>query len=192
MRRYGLIVDLERCIGCLACTIACKAENGIASGSWINVEMANGQRRDTATGLFPDLSMAYLPVTCMHCEKPLCLEACPAEAIQKRDDGIVILDSNKCTGCRECVGACPYGAVAWNEKDGVAGKCNLCRHRIDKGLAPFCVLCCEGQAIHFGDLADKGSDVSRLIARRSGYVLKPEAGTEPAVFYLPPMPRRPL
>lgn len=192
MPRYGLIFDLERCIGCRACTVACKMENGIEQDSWIRVEMANGQKLDTASGKFPEVNLTYLPIACMHCQKPPCVDACPVGAIFKRNDGVVILDSTQCTGCEACLSACPYGVILWNEKDGVASKCHLCAHRIDQGLQPFCAQCCEGQAIHFGDLSNPASEISKFVSRRSGYNLKPEEMTEPTNCYLPPLPKRPL
>ena len=192
MPRYGLVIDLERCIGCHACTVACKAENEIEPGSWIRVVMRDGQPRDTAQGQFPELTMDYLPLTCMHCQAPPCRDACPTGAIYQREDGVVILDATQCNGCQACLTACPYGVILWDETKEVATKCHLCAHRLEQGLLPFCAWCCEGQAIHFGDLADPQSEVSQLVARRSGYTLKPEEKTEPTVHYLPPLPKRPL
>ena len=192
MPRYGLVIDLERCIGCHACTVACKAENQIEQGSWVRVEMRDGQRRDTALGQFPQLAMYYLPIMCMHCQDPPCVDACPLDAIHKRDDGVVILDTTQCDGCQACLTACPYGVILFDETTGLASKCHLCTHRIEQGLEPFCVVCCEGFAIHFGDLSDPQSQVSQLISQRSGYTLKPEEKTGPAVYYLPPLPPQPL
>jgi len=190
MPHYGLVIDLERCIGCHACTVACKVENKIEQDSWIRVKMRDSQRLDTAQGQFPDLTMYYLPLTCMHCQEPPCLNDCPTEAIYKRDDGVVMLDTAKCNGCQACLTACPYDVILWDEESSLASKCHLCAGRIEQGLEPFCVLCCEARAMYFGDLSDPQNEVSRLIARRSGYTLKPEEKTGPSVYYLPPMPRR--
>lgn len=192
MPRYGLVFDLERCIGCHACTIACKIENGIKQGSWIWVQMLDGQPLDVARGQFPDLTMDYLPLTCMHCQKPPCLDACPTKAIYKRDDGVVMLEISKCNGCQACLSACPYGVILWDEATAVAAKCHLCVHRLEGGLQPFCVVCCETEAIQFGDLSNPQSRVSQLTAQRSAYTLRQEEGTAPAVFYLPPLPKRPI
>ena len=190
MPRYGLVFDLERCIGCHACTVACKVENSIEQGSLIRVEMLDGQPLDTARGQFPELTMHYLPLTCMHCQDPPCMDVCPTDAIYKRDDGVVILDISKCNGCQVCLTTCPYGVILWAETTGVATKCHLCASRIEQGMGPFCVLCCETEAIHFGDLSDPQSEVSQLIVRRSSYTLKPKEKTGPAVYYLPPLSHR--
>ncbi len=184
-KRFGLVIDLERCIGCEACTVACSKENNGWSG-WIRVTTQNSPRKDTPAGMFPNVSMSFLPVLCNHCERPPCADACPLAAITKSDSGIVILDEELCDGCRTCLEACPYGAIIFNSETDKAEKCNLCRHRIDDGVEPFCVTCCEGQAINFGDLNDPAGNVSKLLNAGNGYTLKPEAGTGPSVYYCPP------
>jgi Fe-S-cluster-containing dehydrogenase component len=180
-----LVIDQERCIGCEACTVACSKENNGWSG-WIRVTTQNSPRKDTPAGMFPNVSMSFLPVLCNHCERPPCADACPLAAITKSDSGIVILDEELCDGCRTCLEACPYGAIIFNSETDKAEKCNLCRHRIDDGVEPFCVTCCEGQAIHFGDLNDPAGNVSKLLSAGNGYTLKPEVGTGPSVYYCPP------
>jgi len=177
-------IDLKRCIGCNTCVIACKVENGLEIGSGIRVETVGGLHRDTPGGKFPHLSMHYRPVLCMHCNTPPCLEACPNEAISKRKDGIVLIDEERCDGCRTCLDACPYEALSFDpEKDRVV-KCTFCAHRLDNGEEPFCVRCCEAEAIFFGYLNDPESTVSQLVGERNGYVLEPELGTGPGVYYL--------
>jgi molybdopterin-containing oxidoreductase family iron-sulfur binding subunit len=190
--RYGLVIDLERCIGCQACVVACKMENGIDRGSWMRVEMPGGQPLDTASGIFPEVELQYLPVTCMHCQQPPCGDACPTGAIYKRIDGIVVLVPSLCNGCEVCLSACPYGVIQWDDITGVARKCHLCSHRVDQGLEPYCVICCEGQALRFGDFDDPDSEVSFLAEKRSGYVLKREEETCPTACYLPPLSKRPV
>jgi Fe-S-cluster-containing dehydrogenase component len=191
VKKYGLVIDLERCIGCQACNIACRVENNMEAISGIRVETVGGSHPDTPAGTFPNLSMYYLPIACMHCDQPPCINACPKEAISKRPDGIVILDEGKCDGCRACLAACPYEALRYDEEADIVRKCNLCFQRLDDGFEPFCVLCCGVEAIFYGDLDDPGSKVSQLISQRSAYQLEPELQTGPAVYYCPPMnPRR--
>lgn len=190
--RLGLVIDQERCLGCETCTVACHMENSPTAGPWIRVETVGGTNKDTPAGRYPDLRLDFLPRLCLHCTRPPCIEACPTEALWKREDGLVLLDQNKCNGCQACLEACPYGAISYSPKTGLVEKCHLCHQRIDQGLEPFCVICCEGQAMHFGDLDDPGSQVSRLIATRGAFTLMPEKGTGPAVYYCPPRERRKL
>ncbi len=189
--RYGMVIDQERCIGCEACTVACKIENK-AGEYWIRVQTEGSEVKDAPSGRFPELRLCFLPKMCNHCADPPCVDACPAEAIAKREDGIVVLDQETCDGCQVCLDACPYQAIAFNEDSGKAEKCNLCHHRLDQGQEPFCQKCCEGRAMHFGDLNDPNSTVAQLAGRDGAFVLKPEAGTHPAVSYLPPKPPRGL
>ena len=184
-KRYGLVIDLDRCLGCQTCRIACKVENSLDKGSGIRVDTVGGAYQDTPKGKYPNLSMYFLPVPCMHCGDPPCLDACPEEAIYKRQDGIVLIDEEKCTGCQLCIPACPYDALVYDDNRDLVVKCTLCHHRIDEGLEPFCMVCCDIEAIFLGDLNDPGSKVSKLISKRSAYTLKPEAGTAPAVYYCP-------
>ena len=184
--RLGLVIDQERCIGCETCTVACNLENGSTTGPWIRVETVGSEQKDTPSGCYPDLRMVFLPRLCMHCAYPPCVEACPTDALWKRVDGLVLLDDSKCNGCGVCVEVCPYKAILCSPKTGIAEKCHLCYHRIDKGLEPFCATCCEGQAIQFGYLDDPASNVSQLVARGNAFTLMTEADTEPSVYYCPP------
>ena len=190
-KHYVMIIDRERCIGCEACTVACRIENNGIHG-YIRVSTGNSPNKDTPAGVFPNLSMVFLPALCNHCKLPPCVGACPLEAISKTENGIVFLDENLCDGCQNCLDSCPYGAIVFNSEKGKPEKCNFCLHRIEQGSEPFCAICCEGQAIHFGDLNDPGSNVSKLLGTGNAYVLKPEAGTRPAVYYLPPKEPRGL
>jgi len=190
--RLGLVIDLERCIGCGTCTVACKVENSpTTASSWIWVETLGGQK-DTPTGQYPDLKMEFIPHLCMHCANPACLEVCHTSALWKREDGLVLLDKEKCDGCQACVAVCPYQAIVYSSKTELVEKCDLCAHRIEQSLEPFCVVCCEGQAMHFGDLNNPASEVSRLVADRDTFTLMHEAGTSPSIFYCPPRERRRL
>ena len=190
-KNYGMVINQERCIGCEACSVACQIENNTTE-FWIKVETQGGVEKDTPGGKFPNLNLNYLPKLCNHCSNPPCADVCPVEAIQKREDGIVALDQNLCTGCEACIEACPYNVIVFNEENSLAEKCNLCVHRIDDGLEPFCVICCEGQAITFGDLNDSTHRISQLHLEKPNFQLRPELGTNPSIYYLPPKPKREL
>lgn len=183
----GLFIDLERCHGCNTCMIACKVENQRESGSGIRIETKGGPHPNTPGGRFPRLYMHYLPIPCMHCEEPPCLEACPVGAISRREDGIVLVDEEMCDGCRACLPACPFDALDYSSESGTVWKCNLCSHRVDRGLEPFCVICCEAEAMHFGDLDDATSEIAQLIEARTAHPVKPEFGVRRAVHYGAPM-----
>jgi len=199
MPRYGMVIDLKKCVGCMACTIACKVVNGTKPGIfWARVE-------DQITGKYPSVNRSFLPLHCMHCQDPPCVEVCPTGASYQRDDGIVLIDYDKCMGCRYCVIACPYGARYFNGNTagyfgaeltpyeetsyqkhsvGVVEKCTFCIDRIEKGKQPLCVETCMGKARYFGDLEDPKSEISQLIRSKHGQQLHPEFDTEPSVYYL--------
>jgi Fe-S-cluster-containing dehydrogenase component len=150
-QQYGLVFDERRCIGCRTCVIACKVENNLDVGSWMRVITRSGANPDVPAGTYPNLNLSWEPETCRHCEDPSCLGACPAEAIYKRPDGIVLIDREKCTGCRACADVCPYHAIRFDPEEGYAEKCTLCSHRIDQGLEPFCVKECICGALRLGN-----------------------------------------
>lgn len=187
-----MVIDQERCLGCETCVVACQVENNPRAGPWIRVETVGGGGKDTPAGHYPHLRMDFLPRLCQHCAHPPCRQACPTGALWQREDGIVLLDAERCNSCQACVSACPYGAITYSTESGLVEKCHLCYHRIDQGMAPFCVVCCEGQAMHFGDLDDPNSQVSQLIATRDAFRLMPEARTNLAIYYCPPRQRRRL
>ena len=147
MEIHSVIIDHEYCWGCKACEVACKQENGSADGiKLISV------REDGFSTVDGTLDFVFQVNMCRHCDEPDCMEACPEEAIEKRKDGIVFLDEQKCSGCESCIEACPYDAIAFDSDKGVAQKCNLCSHRVDNGLIPACAdNVCLGHCIYFGD-----------------------------------------
>lgn len=155
MNRYALVIDHEMCWGCKACEVACKQEmNAVDGVKLISV-------RDSFKRTGDKLDFVYEVNVCRHCEEPPCVEACFEGAITKREDGIVVMDHVRCTGCRSCIESCPYDAIAFDAKNSLAQKCNLCHHRVDKGLLPACAdNVCLAHCIHFGD-PDKANDMMR-------------------------------
>ena len=145
MTRFGIIIDEQLCWGCRTCEVACKQENRTAKGVKLIAVREDGPslRSDS-----PDF--VFQVGLCRHCDEPPCVEACPEEAIAKRKDGIVVMDYDLCTGCRSCIDACPYEAIAFDQAQGIAQKCNLCHHRVDRGLIPACAdNVCLAHCIHF-------------------------------------------
>jgi len=208
--RWGMVIDLFRCIGCHACTYACKVENRTRKGVFWTLVY------DYEVGKYPNVIRSFLPTLCMHCENAPCEQVCPSGATYRRNDGIVAVDPNKCIGCEACVVTCPYNARFKNPKDnyfsqdvypkdersvlgqpGVVEKCNFCKDRIDWGMAhgltpgmdwnanPACVNACPVNARTFGDLDDPNSEISsRLISNPSAEVMHRELGTRPSVYYI--------
>ncbi len=177
-RRWAMLIDLRKCIGCQACTVACKFENNVPEGhfrTWVP---------DVELGTFPDVRRAFLPRLCNHCERPSCIEVCPSGATFQRKDGIVEIDHEVCWGCGACVDACPYDARFIDPVTKTADKCTFCTQRVDQGLLPACVETCVGGARQFGDLNDPDSPVSRALRSEPVQVLKPGTGNEPRVFYI--------
>jgi Fe-S-cluster-containing dehydrogenase component len=206
-RRLGLVIDLDTCVGCQACVVNCKEWNTSGegaplsdqqpygaepSGTWLNRvhSFECGSGRDGRT--------VHFPKSCLHCENAACVTVCPTGASYKRsEDGIVLVDEDKCIGCGLCAWACPYGAREMDLDAGVMKKCTLCIDRIynenlpEIDREPACVRTCPANARHFGDLGDPDSAVSRLVAERGGVDLMPALGYRPTNKYLPPR-RRPV
>ncbi len=178
MARWGMVMDVRRCTGCQACTVACKAENEVPLGVF------RTHVRYYEIGEFPNVRRARLQHICNHCEKPRCVPVCPTGASQQRDDGIVFVDYQKCIGCKSCMAACPYGARFIHPDLKVADKCTFCMHRVDTGVVPACVQTCQGGTRVFGDLDDPDSEVNYLINTQPTTVLKPGSGTDPQVRYI--------
>jgi DMSO reductase iron-sulfur subunit len=155
MSRYAIITDLNRCVGCLACSVGCKVQNDVPIGHYWNKVVRMGPVPKAEGGQFPDVEMYFLPLTCQHCNTPQCVEVCPTGATYKRDDGIVVIDADECIGCQACVSACPYGVRYLDEDKNIVQKCNLCVDKVDNGELPQCVTQCGGRARYFGDL-DEG------------------------------------
>lgn len=176
--RYGMVIDLRRCIGCHSCSVACKAENNVPLSvfrSWV---------KQVERGRYPHVTKSFLPSLCNNCERPICVTVCPVRATYQRDDGIVMIDEHRCIGCRYCIAACPYDVRYVNPLKRYVQKCYWCFHRIDAGLEPACVDTCPARARIFGNLNDQNSEISRLISANPVQVLKPEMATQPQVFYI--------
>ncbi|MFQ5763583.1 MAG: sulfate reduction electron transfer complex DsrMKJOP subunit DsrO [Rhodospirillales bacterium] len=176
---YGMLIDLRRCIGCHACSVACKAEFDVPLGqtrTWVEY---------VEKGTYPIVTRSFLPRLCNHCSNPPCVPVCPTGATWKRkEDGIVVVDPEICIGCKYCIQACPYDARFLNPVTGAADKCDFCLHRVKQGLVPACVNTCVADARIFGDLNDPESEISKLIASNPVTVLRQGMGTEPNVFYI--------
>ncbi|MDQ2744969.1 MAG: polysulfide reductase NrfD [Chloroflexota bacterium] len=176
--RYGFIIDQRKCIGCHACTVACKQENGVALGdfrTWVKY---------TEQGTFPHVQRNFLVERCNHCDDAPCVTICPVTALYKRDDGIIDFSGDRCIGCRSCMAACPYDAIYIDPDTHTVGKCNYCAHRVDVGLQPACVNVCPVEAIITGDLDNPSSHISQLLSLEPSVVRRPEKGTKPKLFYL--------
>lgn len=155
MTQYAIVTDLNRCVGCLACSVACKVVNGVAPGSFWNKVLRIGPNPTPGgSGQFPDVEMYYLPVGCQHCADPECVKVCPTGASHKLEDGTVQVDKEKCIGCQFCAMACPYEVRYLNEEVGVVEKCTLCEQKTAQGELPECVAQCGGRARFFGDLEE--------------------------------------
>jgi Fe-S-cluster-containing dehydrogenase component/formate-dependent nitrite reductase membrane component NrfD len=176
--KYGFVLDQRKCIGCHACTVACKSENGVPLGAfrtWVKY---------IEKGEFPNTRRYFAVLRCNHCDNAPCVTICPTVALFKRPDGIVDFDNARCIGCKSCMQACPYDALYIDPESHTAAKCHYCAHRIETGLQPACVVVCPEQAIIAGDLDNPLSEISRLVSREQVSVRKPEQGTQPKVYYL--------
>ncbi len=198
--QYGITIDLKRCIGCDACTIACKQTNGTPPG----VFFCHVSHREE--GVYPTAKAIHTPMLCMHCAVPLCVKNCPTGASTKRNDGIVYINQIRCIGCKYCIAACPYNVRTFlvekpqsyftghdntpKEKTdyqkytaGKVVKCDLCMPKIDAGELPACVQTCPADARVFGDLHDPHSKISQVLAEQKPKPLNAEYGTGPSVYY---------
>ena len=175
---YGFLIRNDRCIGCHACSTACKSENDVPLGvnrTWVkNVEK----------GRYPDVRRHFQVTRCNHCANPPCVRICPVTAMYQRADGIVEFDPSVCIGCKACLQACPYDAIYVDPDTGTAAKCHYCAHRVEVNLEPACVVVCPEHAIISGDLDDPISEISRMLSQFQTTVRKPEQGTAPKLFYV--------
>ncbi|MCH9046208.1 MAG: polysulfide reductase NrfD [SAR324 cluster bacterium] len=175
---YGFIIDNRKCIGCHACTVACKAEHDTPIGvnrTWVKY---------VEKGTYPNTRRLFTVHRCNHCADAPCVEICPVRSLYLREDGIVDFDRERCIGCKACMQACPYDALHIDPETHTASKCNYCAHRTDRGLEPACVIVCPVHAIISGDMDDAGSEIARTLSRHPVSVRKPEKNTRPKLFYI--------
>jgi Fe-S-cluster-containing dehydrogenase component len=200
---YGMGVEIEKCIGCNRCVEACKAENNVPDepyffrtwveryvvkkdGATVTCISTQPRRTDQTPPAAEEqdaLRSFFVPKLCNHCAHPPCVQVCPVGATFSTEDGVVLVDSQRCIGCRYCIQACPYGARYLNHKTNTADKCTFCYHRVRKGLLPACVEVCPTQARIFGDLHSKASRLIRFERMNKINVLKPGLNTDPKVYY---------
>ncbi|MGO9905334.1 MAG: 4Fe-4S dicluster domain-containing protein [Solirubrobacteraceae bacterium] len=178
MTQLAFVIDQGRCIGCHACTVACKVEHGVELGvfrTWVKY---------IERGEFPDTRRHFAVLRCNHCTDAPCVEVCPVTSLYKREDGIVDFDPERCIGCKACMNACPYDALYIDPGSQTAAKCNFCAHRVELDLKPSCEVVCPVGAIISGDVEDPDSEVSRLLGTAPSAVRGAEQGTGPNVYYL--------
>jgi Fe-S-cluster-containing dehydrogenase component/formate-dependent nitrite reductase membrane component NrfD len=177
MTRLGFLLDSDSCIGCHACTVACKSEHDVPLGvnrTWVKY---------IETGSFPNVSRHFSVMRCNQCDDAPCMAICPTNALFRAPNGVVDFDDRNCIGCKGCMNACPYDAIYINPATNTANKCNFCNHRIETGLEPSCVIVCPTHAIKVADLDDPLNEATRIIGREDVAVRAPEQGTNPKVFY---------
>lgn len=182
MKKIAFAVELDRCIGCKGCQVACKMENHLPLGT-----NRTSVKEIGPTGEYPNIQMYFLPAMCQQCENPTCVEVCPTGACHVNpEDGVIEIERDKCIGCKSCIRACPYEAISFNEELHVSDKCDVCALRRLTGNLPACVKNCTGGALHVGDISDPNSDVSKLIADAGAgnvYSLR-DFGNGPSVKYI--------
>lgn len=182
MTRNALVIDLNRCIGCYSCELACKTENTIALGEYWSRVIQVGP-----TGVFPDIETYWLPTLCQQCADAPCVNVCPTQASYRdKQSNVVLVDKSKCIGCKYCLMACPYGVRAWNEAEKCVEKCTLCGQLTATGDLPACVKGCCGEARFYGDLDDPESDASKaLAAADAGDIYRlTDVGNRPSTAYI--------
>ena len=178
MVNYGFVINNKTCIGCHACTVACKSEHDVPIG------VNRTHVKYIEKGSYPDSTREFSVHRCNHCEDSPCTKICPTTALFTRSDGIVDFDDDRCIGCKSCMQACPYDALYIDPNKGTAAKCNYCAHRIEHSYEPACVIVCPTESIVSGDLSDPESAISQLVATHNTTVRKPESGAEPNLYYI--------
>lgn len=176
-KQAAILVDLQRCTGCHACSVACKTENDVPLGDFRMRVRYLEQPEEKQ-------QLSFVPLICMQCQDAPCLNVCPTSAIQRLNDGRVVIEEDKCCGNKACLTACPYGAIFINEKSQKAEKCDMCTHRTELGLEPACVDACPTDALKFYDLGDETDPVTQVVKAQKAKAWKEDADTKPSVLYL--------
>ncbi|MEM3640768.1 MAG: 4Fe-4S dicluster domain-containing protein [Candidatus Bathyarchaeia archaeon] len=189
MKKWAMVVDIDKCIACYACFTACKDEfwnNDYPpySSSIKRREQTLIRLEKKERGRYPHVKVAYMPILCMQCDNPPCMKVAKNNAVYKREDGIVIIDPAKAAGQREIMEACPYNAISWNDEKNIPQKCTFCVHRIENGEIPRCVQACPSDALLFGDLNDQESEVSKMVKSGLAEPFHPEYDANPNVYYV--------
>ncbi|NKE06470.1 MULTISPECIES: 4Fe-4S dicluster domain-containing protein [Mesobacillus] len=177
MARYGMVIDTRKCVGCYACRVSCQMQNELP------VEESYIKFYEKETGVFPNVKNEIIPVQCQHCEDAPCVSVCPTKATYTTAEGIVLVDSDKCIGCKYCMVACHYGARTQDHKTGVVEKCRFCAELVAEGKQPACVSTCISNARIFGDLDDPNSEVSKAIVKMNAQPLRPDLG-KAKIYYV--------
>ncbi|CAM3730954.1 4Fe-4S dicluster domain-containing protein [Mesobacillus thioparans] len=177
MARYGMVIDTRKCVGCYACRVSCQMQNELP------VEESFIKFYEKETGVFPNVKNEIIPVQCQHCEDAPCVSVCPTKATYTTDEGIVLVDSEKCIGCKYCMVACHYGARTQSHETGVVEKCRFCTELVAEGKQPACVTTCISNARIFGDLDDPNSEVSKAIVKLNAKPLRPDLG-KAKIYYV--------
>ena len=187
MANYGIVIDLNKCVRCRTCYIACKREHNIVAHPRDDEHPYEYYRLryvEWEWGKYPAVKRAFIPVHCVQCDDPLCIRFCPIDAISQREDGVIVIDKVRCNGCGVCAAICPYGALYIN-RDGKVDGCDFCADRIDEGLPPKCVEMCPAGARIFGNLNDPKSKISKLVASNKAKPLPLGGVKNGRVYYIP-------
>jgi Fe-S-cluster-containing dehydrogenase component len=180
-----LIVNLQRCVGCYTCSVACKVENKLQSKSFVHIQEVTGKLSGIEK-IHESVFQYWLPIFCMQCENPECLPVCPTEAISKEINGIVHIDSSRCVGCLNCISACPFNAIVELNDENAVGKCDMCFERMSMNQKPFCVVCCPTRALEVVNVSENKQRLQMLKDSGKLHALKGENDRMPSVLYIPP------
>ncbi|WP_066175183.1 4Fe-4S dicluster domain-containing protein [Bacillus marinisedimentorum] len=178
MARYGMLIDTTKCVGCYACRVSCQMQNELP------IEQSFITFHEKENGIFPNVKHEIIPVQCQHCENAPCEEVCPTKATYTTEDGIVLVDEDRCIGCKYCMVACPYDARSQNHETYVVEKCRFCAEEVAQGKQPSCVSTCISDARVFGDLDDPNSELNREIIKRNAKPLRNDLSSKAKIFYV--------